>query len=394
MKHVLIIPDGMGDLPTSELNGKTPVEQAETPHLDEISKNGHLGLCYTTPSGFPPGSDICILSLIGYDPEIYYSGRAPLEAASLNINMNPEDVIFRCNLINLGPNQEIQDHSAGHISTEESREIILTLSEELGTADLEFFPGVSYRNILVLKNKPNFKCDTTPPHDVPGQNYKDNLPHGKDAKILNDLMSRSIEILKDHPVNIQRKCNNKATADMIWLWGGGYKPNMDNFYSKYGVKGAVISAVDLIKGLAKVLDLDVLDVPGITAYFDTDYSSKGQYAAQALKKYDLVIVHIEAPDEAGHVGNVKEKIKAIENIDKYIIGPVYKHLSKEKEFRIMISPDHYTPVEKRIHMNYPVPFVICGKNIPKNGIIYSEKNAKKSELIFLKGYELMSYFLK
>ena len=393
MKYAMIIPDGMGDFPVTELKGKTPVEVAFTPFLDKISSSGRHGLCRTVPEGFYPGSDVCILSLLGYDPSIYYSGRAPLEAASLGIPVENEDLVMRCNLIHIGDKGEIIDHCAGHITTDEAKEILKTLSKELGNDFLHFYPGVSYRHIAVWKNKRDFEARTTPPHDVPGELFEKHLPEGKDAQVLKDLILRSQSILKDHPVNQKRKSQGKLTANSIWLWGTGYKPKIETFKEKFGVKGAVISAVDLIKGLAVLMDLKEMKVPGITGYFDTDYKAKGEYALKALKDHDLIIVHVEAPDEAGHVGNLAEKIKAIEMIDRHILGPVLEYLESMGDYRIWVTPDHYTPVEKRIHVNHPVPFALSGKGVAPSGFNFSEKNAEAAAFSFGKGYELMPYFL-
>ncbi len=394
MKFAFIIPDGMGDYPVSKLNGKTPVEYAKTPNLDKISLNGETGLCHTTPNGFSPGSDVCISSLLGYNPEIYYSGRAPFEARALDIPISNNDLIMRLNFINISEQDTINDHSAGHITTDEADELITALAEELETEDFKFYTGVSYRHILLWKNKPDFECKMTPPHDVPGEPFKNHLPSGKDAEKIVEMILKSRDILDNHRVNLRRKKENKPTANLMWPWGNGYIPTMETFKEKFGVKGSVISAVGLIKGLAKFLNLKEIDVPGITAHFDTDYHAKGQYAIEALKEHDLIIVHIEAPDEAGHIADIEEKVKAIERIDEHIIGPVLNALEKHGDFRIIVSPDHYTPVEKRIHVNNPVPYAIYGTDITtKSNLTFSEKHAAKNGIVFLDGYKLMPYFL-
>ena len=394
MKYVMIIPDGMGDYPIAEIDGKTPLEAARKPFIDELSGNGTIGRCQTVPSGYYPGSDVCILSLLGFDPVKYYSGRAPLEAASLGIPMKVDDLVLRCNLIHLTDDLKIADHCAGHITTEEAKDIINTLSHELGNETIQFFPGVSYRHITRWSSKPDFEAETTPPHDVPGKPMQDHLPRGKDAETLIRMMTESRKILKDHPINLKRKASGKPTADSIWFWGAGYKPRLDTFHDTYGLKGAVISAVDLIKGLGSILKLEEIKVPGITGYFDTNYKAKGTYAINALKDFDWILIHVEAPDEAGHVGNLHEKILAIERIDEFIIGPVYNYLKASgEEFRILITPDHYTPVAIKTHVNHPVPFLLYGNGIEKQGIPYSEKNAEKTSLFIQDGYKLMPYFL-
>lgn len=393
MKYVMIIPDGMADYEISELNGKTPIQAAKTPNMDRISVKAKLGIAHTTPEGISPGSDICILSLLGYDPKKYYSGRAPLEAVSLGIKLDSSDLVLRCNLINISEDDLIMDHSAGHITTEESKEIIDTLSKELGSEVLNFYSGVSYRNILVCKNMSEFECNTIPPHNVPGKPFKDNMPSGKDALFLTDLMIKSIQILKNHPVNIKRRKRNLRTADMIWLWGAGYKPSFPTFKERFNIKGSVISAVDLIRGIGILLGFNYIDVPGITGHFDTNYKGKGENAVKALDKTDFLVVHIEAPDEAGHAGSSYEKVRAIENIDKFIIGPIFDYLEKIGDYRLIITPDHYTPVKLRVHTNTPVPFLMTGKNICSDNLIYNEKNAASTGLEFEFGHELMEAFL-
>ncbi|MBN2144973.1 MAG: cofactor-independent phosphoglycerate mutase [Candidatus Aureabacteria bacterium] len=393
MKYALIIPDGMADYPIHSLEGKTPLEVAHTPFMDEAAAMGEIGLCYTTPKGLHSGSDVCILSLLGYDAQSSYSGRAPLEAASLEISMEPQDVVMRCNLIHVNEKEEIQDHCAGHITTEEARPLIEALQNELGSDSLRFHAGVSYRHILAWKNKPGFDYHSVPPHDVPGEPIKKHLPSGKDASFLTELLFKSRRILENHPVNLKRNKKGKLTANSIWLWGAGYKPTMEKFKDKFGLSGCVISAVDLIRGLGKLLDLNIISVPGITGYFDTDYEAKGRYGIESLKQNDLLIIHIEAPDEAGHIGNVQEKIHSIEQVDRYIVGPILQYLKNEKDFRLLISPDHYTPINKKTHTADPVPFLLCRQGKPHQNALYNEKEAKNSRLVFKKGYELMPYFL-
>ena len=391
----MVIPDGMGDYPIEEIGGKTPLEAAHTPFMDELSWNGKIGRCQTVPQGYYPGSDVCILSLLGYDPVKFYSGRAPLEAASLGISMKEDDLVLRCNLIHLTEDMRIADHCAGHITTEEAKEIIQTLSEELGNEVIQFFPGVSYRHITRWSSKPDFEAETTPPHDVPGEPMEKHLPKGKDAELLIQMIKKSRDILRHHPVNLKREAAGKPAANCIWFWGAGYKPKLTNFSDTFGLKGAVISAVDLIKGLGSILKLKEIKVPGITGYFDTDYKAKGSYAVEAIKEFDWILVHVEAPDEAGHSGNLHEKILSIERIDKFILGPLVNHLKAlGEEFRLLVTPDHYTPVSKKTHVNHPVPFLLYGSGIDKEDILYSEKNAEKSGLFIKDGHKLMPYFLK
>ncbi len=394
MKYAFVIPDGFADYPIASIGGKTPMEVAKTPFMDEIAKAGRQGLCPTTPPKMAPGSDVCTLSLLGYDSSRFNCGRAPLEAASLGLSVGQKDLVMRCNLIHVGEKEEFVDHCAGHITSEESHPLMQAIQEELGTENIQFYPGVSYRHILIWKNHETFQCKTTPPHDVPGKLIKNHLPEGVDAPVFLKLIEKSRKVLKNHPVNLARQKAGKLTANCIWLWGGGHKPVLTPFPKKFGVHGGVISGVDLIRGIAKFLELDVISVPGITAYFDTDYVAKGAYAIEYLKHHDFILVHVEATDEAGHVGNLKEKILSLERIDQHIVGPLFHFLKESGEdFRFLIAPDHFTPTEMRIHVNDPVPFMIAGKGIPAENKPYSEKNAKESGFVFKKGYDLMPYFL-
>jgi 2,3-bisphosphoglycerate-independent phosphoglycerate mutase len=394
MKYAFVIPDGFADYPIASIGAKTPIEVANTPFMDEIAKTGMQGLCPTTPPNKAPGSDVCTLSLLGYDSSDFNCGRAPLEAASLGIPVGPKDLVLRCNLIHVGEKEEFVDHCAGHISSEESHQLIQAIQEELGTEEIQFYPGVSYRHIVIWKNHETLRCTMTPPHDVPGKLIKNHLPEGVEAPTFLRWIEKSRKILKNHPVNLARQKMGKLTANSIWIWGGGHKPVLTSFQNKFGVKGGVISGVDLIRGIAKFLELEVISVPGITAYFDTDYAAKGRYAVDYLKNHDFVLVHVEATDEAGHVGNFKEKILSLERIDQHIVAPLYRFLKESGDFRFLIAPDHFTPSEMRIHVNDPVPFVLAGKGISPGNKTYSEKNAQESGFIFKKGYDLMPYFLK
>ncbi len=394
MKHCIIIPDGMADYKLEKLSNKTPVEAARTPNLDNITSNGTLGLVNTIPKGFSPGSDIACLSVLGYDPKVYYTGRAPLESASLGIKLAKNDTAVRCNLITVN-DDTLVDFSAGHISDNEAKLIITILNEKLGRNDINFYAGKSYRNIMVYKGDAVIEADCTPPHDIIGKSIKQNLPKGKNSDLLIDLMWNSHHLLANHDVNKVRIDLGENPANMIWLWGQGQRPSIVPFKELYGLSGAVITGVDLLKGLATYINWNIIDVPGATAYLDTDYDAKAQYSIKAMETHDLVLIHIEAPDEAGHEGNVHEKIRAIENIDNKIIGPVFHELQKYKEFRLLILPDHYTPISKRTHTSEPVPFTIYDTDSSKKSkLSFSESNAKQTGLRVKKGYELMGQFIE
>lgn len=348
MKYCIIIPDGMADYPLEKLGGRTPIETARTPHLDFLAQNGQLGVVRTIPGGFSPGSDVANLTIVGYNPGEYYSGRAPLEAASIGIKLNNSDWAFRCNLITANEDT-LEDFCAGHIKTEEAGLLIRLLNEKLGNDLIQFYTGKSYRHIMVYRGTQKMDAKCFPPHDIMGQSIQKHLPRGNGSEILADLMERSRTLLLNHDVNKVRVDLEENPANMIWLWGQGHRPHMPAFQERFHLRGAVITAVDLIKGIACYLGWDIIDVPGATGYFDTNYSNKGQYAIQALENYDIVQIHIESPDEAGHEGNVHEKVSAIEQIDSKIIGPILEAKDKFNGLRILVLPDHYTPIVKRTH---------------------------------------------
>jgi len=344
MKFFVLVPDGLADDPREELGGKTPVEAASTPNLDRIACAGRVGQVKLIPRGMPCGSDVANLAVLGYDPEKHYTGRAPLEAASLGIRLGPDDWALRANLVTVSDGT-MADYAAGHISTREATIIIDLLNEKLGTEDVSFHPGVSYRNLLILRNRPKFRVKTVPPHDILGKPVAPHLPARADGKMLRKLMEEAAGLLAGHEVNRVRLELHENPANGIWLWGEGQRPDLPSFRDKFGRRAALISAVDLLKGLAVSVKMDVVVVPGATGYYDTDYAAKGKYACEALRGYELVFVHVEAPDEAGHDGDVRKKITAIENIDRDILGPVVKWLEGCGEpFRVLVLQDHATPV--------------------------------------------------
>jgi 2,3-bisphosphoglycerate-independent phosphoglycerate mutase len=397
MKYIVLVCDGMADYPIKELGERTPLEVARTPNMDFVAKHGRLGRVRTIPSGFTPGSDVAQITIFGYDPRKYYTGRAPLEAANLGVELEEDDIAFRCNLITAYADT-LKDYSAGHISSKEAGIIIKFLDQSLGTNRIKFYPGISYRHLMVVKrgaeeHLQNARC--IPPHDISGQSILKHLPKGDGADILINLMEESRKILEKHEINLVRLDLKENPANMIWLWGQGKRPNMDKFNERYGIEGSVISAVDLIKGLGKTLGLEVVNVQGATGYYDTNYEGKAQAALRALKNKDFVFVHLEAADEAGHNGDLREKITAIERFDQLILGKILEEFKQKRNFRILVLPDHATPVLLKTHVADPVPFGIFGQDIVARGFLeYSEKEAQKSDLYFDKGYELMDYFIK
>ncbi|MGA2172490.1 MAG: cofactor-independent phosphoglycerate mutase [Sedimentisphaerales bacterium] len=392
-KFAIIIPDGAADDPIEQFGNKTALEAADIPNMDKISRNGRLGVVRTVPNGMDPGSDVAQMSLLGYDPRKYYTGRAPIEAVARNVQLAPDDWVFRCNLVTIADGK-MADHSAGHISTEEGTKLIEELNAQLSNDKIRFYTGVSYRHLLVLKG---FDMDvrTCPPHDYIGQPVEKILPRGRGADVLTDLMARSQQFFYNHDINKVRIDLGENQVSSIWLWGQGKKAKLDSFEDRFGLKGAAITAVDLVRGLAKLIGFDLIEVPGATGFTDTNYAGKGAAAVKALEKYDLVFVHVEAPDEAGHNGNAEQKKKAIEQIDKHVIGPVYEAIQKYPSWRIMVLPDHPTPVKTGAHCGDPVPFAMAGSGV--DGVFatdFSESNAAKSGLRIDNGYELMEYFLK
>jgi 2,3-bisphosphoglycerate-independent phosphoglycerate mutase len=392
-KYVIIVPDGAADEPIEQLGYKTVLEAAEMPNTDKISREGKQGLVRTVPEGMEPGSDVAQMSLLGYDPRRYYSGRAPIEAVARNIELAPQDWAFRCNLVTIA-DDKMADHSAGHISTEEAGQLIEQLQEQLGSEKFRFYSGVSYRHLMVCKGV-DFDVRTYPPHDHIGTAKDKILPRGKNAEMLIDLMARSHQLFVNHDINKVRRDLGENQVSCIWLWGQGQKTRMESFQEQFGLKGVTITAVDLVRGLSKLIGFDLIDVPGATGFVDTNYQGKASAAIEALHEYDLVFMHIEAPDEAAHNGSAAMKKKAVEQIDNYIVGPVLQALQQYESWRILVAPDHPTPIRSGAHSPEPVPFAMAGTGI--SGILhtnFTEANAAQSGFRVNNGFELMEYFLK
>ncbi|MEW6008376.1 MAG: cofactor-independent phosphoglycerate mutase [Candidatus Omnitrophota bacterium] len=397
MKYIIFVPDGMADIPIVELDGRTPLEAAKTPNMDFIASSGKIGMVRTIPKGLSPASDVANLSLFGYDPIEYYTGRAALEAAHMGINLNEDEVAFRCNLVT-ADEQKLIDYSAGHITTKEAQVLIKVLNDKLGNKDIRFFPGTSYRHIVVIKLSAFGKkgeISAKAPHDIMGMPLKDNLPKGIGSQLLIKLMQDSRNFLKDQAINQVRIDLGENPANMIWLWGEGRPPTMPDFKTLFGLTGAVISAVDLIKGIGKIIGLKVIEVPGATGYYDTNFLGKASYAVEALKKVDFVFIHVEATDEAGHNGDLRQKIAMIERFDSQVVGQVLKETKSLSSLRVLLVPDHPTPISLRTHTDGPVPFAMCGEGIePDSTTYFSEKVAGQSGLFFEKGHELIEHFIR
>lgn len=363
-KLVVLLGDGMADLPLEALGGRTPLQAAKKPNMDRLARQGRSGLARTVPEGYAPGSDVANLSVLGYDPAECYTGRAPLEAAAMNVPLGPGDIAFRCNFVTI-ENGLMKDYSAGQISSEEGRELIAALARLIPNRRL--YSGVSYRNLLVLQAGATAVC--TPPHDISDRPVAEYLPSGQDSLLLLDLMDAARPVLEKHPVNLRRIAAGKRPANAIWLWGQGPAPAMPSFAQKYGLSGAMISAVDLLKGIGRYAGLEVIDVPGASGTIDTNYQGKVDAALRSLQSRDFVYLHVEAPDEAGHEGEIALKVRAIELFDEKVVGPVLQGLEESGEdWRVLLMPDHATPIVIKTHSSDPVPFTIAGSGIQPDGV--------------------------
>jgi len=399
MKYAIIIPDGCADEPQESLGGKTPLAAARVPAMDRVAASGVVGRATFVPDALPPGSDVANLSLFGYDPLQHYTGRAPLEAVAQGIRLGPDDWAVRCNLVTI-EDQVMRSFTAEHIASEEAAELLASAQEAFGSDRLEFFPGVSYRNLLVCRaaggKEVPFSTDTRtmPPHDLTGKSVIDGYPRGPGSDLLADLMSRSMTLFADHPVNVARAAAGKLPATSMWLWGEGRVPRLETFAELHGIRGAMITAVDLLRGLATLMDWRRIDVPGATGYTDTDYAAKGRWACKAIDEVDLICVHVEATDEASHEGDVTAKIKALEEIDRHIVAPLHDALRARGDYRILVTPDHPTPVRTKTHAHGSVPLAMAGAGIePDAATTYDDLAPSGSDLVFDEGWRMMSFFL-
>ncbi len=392
-KIAVLVPDGAADLSLDELGGRTPLEVARTPAMDRIALSGRTGTARTIPKGMTPGSDVANLSLLGYDPSANHPGRGPLEAASMGLEIEEGFTVFRCNLVST-EGDLLSDYSAGHIESDEARHLIEELDRRLGGEGIRFFPGKSYRHILMMKGD-YLEVECFPPHDIMGRPLADYLPRGRGSERLIELMEASRPVLMEHPVNRERVSRGEPMADIIWPWGQGIRPNLPSIKERFNITGGIISAVDLVNGIGRSAGLEVYTVPGATGYLDTDYQGKGETALEVLSNHQFVYVHVEAPDEASHMADPREKIKAIERFDTHVVAPVLDFLEGKKGGRVLVAPDHYTLISTRTHDPTPVPFALCGSGIPPDGSrCLSEAESRASGKHFEQGWRLFYYLME
>ena len=394
MKYCIVIIDGASGLPLPERGGKTCLELAHTPNLDAMAQEGIIGLICTVPPGMEASSACACMSVLGYDPKVYYRGRAAIEARSMGINIDDGDAVFRCNLVAIRDGR-MWSYSSGHISTTEAQTLIAALEERLGNDKIHFYPGISYRHICKLTgHEETLLATCTPPHDIPGKPIDEFLPKGPGNEILQDLMKRSEAVLREHPVNVKRRFRGDIPATIIWLfWGTGKVPDMPSFQQVYGLNGALTSGVDLLQGISQMVGMDVLDISGVTDGMDNDYAAQAAGALKALEEHDLVVIHIEAPDEAGHAGAINDKIEAIQKVDKDILGQIRSW--REGSLRLLVMPDHPTPIKVQTHTGEPVPFMLWGEGFTANGAKrFTESEAKKTGLFIDPGYNIMSRLIE
>jgi 2,3-bisphosphoglycerate-independent phosphoglycerate mutase len=417
MKYVIILPDGAADDPLPELGGRTPLQAARKPHMDWVAQHGRLGRVVTVPGGFTPGTDVGTMSLFGYDPHRSYTGRAPIEAAAKGLSVAPDELIFRCNFVTIRDGR-MRDFTADHIHQDEADRLIADLNRLAGNgtpgsgarsggtsgnvtpaaaapelAGCVFHAGVGYRNLLVAAGAAAYQLKSTPPHDIPNQPVAEHLPRGTGQERVHGIMARAQTLLRDHAVNAERRTAGREPVTDIWLWGQGRPAPLESFQHRFGVRAGVITGVDIIRGLARLAGMALIDVPGVTGYFDTNYVNKGRYALHALDGYDLVIVHIEASDEAAHQGNAKEKIAALERTDEHIVGPLLAELQRRGDWRMLIAPDHVTSTATTQHAATPPPFCFAGSDVPTvERRTFSEAEAQAGGWLIERGHELIQTF--
>ncbi len=389
MKYIILITDGAAGWPLPDRDDRTCLEIARTPELNAMAREATLGLASTVPPGMEPGSAVACMSVMGYDPAVYYRGRAAIEAAGMDLPVSPDEVVFRCNLVTI-LDGKMASYSGGHITTPESRELVISLEQQIGGDGVHFFPGIAYRHLVKMKDQDDaLEAVCTPPHDISGKPVKEFLPHGPGASVLLDIMERSKAVLADHPVNIGRKKVGNMPANMAWLfWGAGKVPSLPPFRKLHGHDAAVTSAVDLLRGLGRMAGMRILEIPGITDGPDNDYKAQAEGALKALESLDAVVVHIEPPDEAGHAGSADLKIKAIEDIDREVVSRI--RAAGKDRVRVLVMPDHSTPVEVKTHVAEPVPFLLWGQGFQANGAArFTEKEARRTGLVIDRGREVI-----
>ncbi|MEW6718882.1 MAG: cofactor-independent phosphoglycerate mutase [Thermodesulfobacteriota bacterium] len=397
-KFLILIGDGMADWPIAEIGSRTPLEAAEKPNMDFMASRGAMGMVQVVPQEMYPGSDVSNLSILGYDPAAVYTGRSPLEAASIGIGLAPDDVAVRCNIVTLrneGADTEMEDFSGGHITTAEADSLLASLQQRTQGMGVRFHTGVSYRHLMVWPGGID-AVETTPPHDIHGKKITEYLPKGEGSELLLTVMEISREVFADHPVNRKRAEAGHPPGNSVWLWGQGKAPRIPTFREKFGLSGSVVAAVDLIKGIGIYAGLEVVHVPGATGYLDTNYRGKAEYALRELEKKDFVLIHVEAPDEAGHNGDVREKIRAIERIDREMLTPILTRVRESGDLRVLLLPDHPTPVALRTHAQEPVPFAFYPAPPglpPATGGRYTEEDARKTGLFLPRGTMLIDHLL-
>ena len=397
MKYAIVLPDGAADESLPQLDGQTPLEAARIPNIDWIASHGRMGRAVTVPDGFIPGTDVATLALFGYDPHRYYSGRAPIEAAAKGLTAADDELIFRCNFVTIADGR-MRDFTAGHITQEEADRLIADLNDLVRTGEAalhgcRFYSGVSYRNLMIAADATGMKLKCAPPHDIPNEAVTDHQPVGDGRPRVQAIMRRAADMLADHEINRARRQAGRPLVSDIWLWGQGRPVALPPFAERYGVRGAAITGVDIIRGLAVSMGMQLIHVDGITGYLDTNYAGKGEAAVRALDEYDLAVVHVEAPDEASHQGNPAEKVKALEKIDEHVVGPLLERLCRQKDWRILVAPDHHTLCSTTAHDAAPPPFCFAGSDVrTAGGASFSEANARATGRLIDPGCELMEYF--
>jgi 2,3-bisphosphoglycerate-independent phosphoglycerate mutase len=391
-KSVIVLPDGATDERLPQLGGQTPLEAARIPHMDWVAANGELGRIVTIPPGFTPGTDVGTLTLLGYDPHRYYNGRAPIEACAKGLETRPDQLIFRCNFVTIVDGR-MKDFTAGHIAQGEAGALVMALNAALAAEDCTFHAGVSYRNLLLLGEAAEMKLTCAPPHDIPDQPVADHVPRGTGAERVMAIMARAREVLAAHPVNAARRRAGLDPVTDIWLWGQGQPTTLQPFAAKYGVRAAAITAVDIIRGMAVATGMDLIAVPGATGYIDTDYDAKGRHAVAALQRYDCVVVHVEAADEAGHLGDAAAKVTALERIDAAVVGPLLAALRRYPEWRMLVAPDHPTPASTKAHSAVPPHYAFAGTGVTvSGGPRFTEAAALATGRLETAGHTLLARF--